>query len=95
MKLPDSKLLIPGIVTHSTNIVGHPELMAERLAQYAGLVGSENLMAGTDCGFAQGPLVRRVHSSVQWAKLQSLAEGAVRGGYWTDQEPVFETEFTQ
>ena len=50
--------------------------MAERLAQFAGLVGPENLMAGTDCGFAQGPLVRRVHPSVQWAKLEALAEGA-------------------
>ncbi|MFP6734412.1 MAG: hypothetical protein VB959_11265 [Rhodospirillales bacterium] len=76
VKLPDGKMLIPGVVTHSTNIVEHPELVAERLAQFAGLVGAENLMAGTDCGFAQGPLVRRVHPSVQWAKLQALAEGA-------------------
>lgn len=73
VKLPDGKMLIPGVVTHSTNIVEHPELVAERLAQFAGLVGAENLMAGTDCGFAQGPLVRRVHPSVQWAKLQALA----------------------
>jgi 5-methyltetrahydropteroyltriglutamate--homocysteine methyltransferase len=76
VKLPDGKTLIPGVVTHSTNIVEHPELVAERLAQFAGLVGAENLMAGTDCGFAQGPLVRRVHPSVQWAKLEALAEGA-------------------
>jgi 5-methyltetrahydropteroyltriglutamate--homocysteine methyltransferase len=76
VKLPDGKTLIPGVVTHSSNIVEHPELVAERLAQFAGLVGPGNLIAGTDCGFAQGPLARRVHPTLQWAKLRTLAEGA-------------------
>ncbi len=76
VKLPDGKTLIPGVISHATNIVEHPELVAERLEKYAGLVGRENVMAGTDCGFAQGPLVRRVHPSIQWAKLSAMAEGA-------------------
>ena len=74
--LPPGKQLIPGVVTHSTNIVEHPELVAERLTRLARLVGRENVIAGTDCGFAQGPFTRRVHPSVQWAKLRTLAEGA-------------------
>jgi len=76
VRLPDGKRLIPGVVTHSTNIVEHPELVAERLTRLARLVGRENVIAGTDCGFAQGPFTRRVHPSVQWAKLRTLAEGA-------------------
>jgi len=76
VRLPPGKLLIPGVVTHSTNIVEHPELVAERLTRLARLVGRENVIAGTDCGFAQGPFTRRVHPSVQWAKLRTLAEGA-------------------
>jgi 5-methyltetrahydropteroyltriglutamate--homocysteine methyltransferase len=75
-RLPQGKRLIPGVVTHSTNIVEHPELVAERLTRLARLVGRENVIAGTDCGFAQGPFTRRVHPSVQWAKLRTLAEGA-------------------
>ncbi len=76
VKLPEGKVLIPGVISHATNIVEHPELVAERLVRYAGLVGRDNVMAGTDCGFAQGPLVRRVHPSIQWAKLAAMAEGA-------------------
>ena len=76
VKLPEGKKLIPGVVSHQTNIVEHPELVAERLVRFASVVGRDNLMAGTDCGFAQGPFVRRVHPSIQWAKLQSLAAGA-------------------
>jgi 5-methyltetrahydropteroyltriglutamate--homocysteine methyltransferase len=76
VRLPPGKRLIPGVVTHSTNIVEHPELVAERLTRLARLVGRENVIAGTDCGFAQGPFTRRVHPSVQWAKLRTLAEGA-------------------
>jgi 5-methyltetrahydropteroyltriglutamate--homocysteine methyltransferase len=76
VKLPDGKKLIPGVVSHITNVVEHPELVAERLVRLANLVGRDNLLAGTDCGFAQGPYIRRVHPTVQWAKLKTLAEGA-------------------
>jgi 5-methyltetrahydropteroyltriglutamate--homocysteine methyltransferase len=75
-KLPPGRKLIPGVISHATNIVEHPELVAERLARYAKIVGRENVMAGTDCGFAQGPFHRRVHPSIMWAKLESLVEGA-------------------
>jgi 5-methyltetrahydropteroyltriglutamate--homocysteine methyltransferase len=75
-KLPEGRKLVPGVVSHSTNVVEHPELVAERLVRLAGLVGRENVMAGTDCGFAQAPHVRRVHESIMWAKLEALAEGA-------------------
>ena len=75
-KLPQGKTLIPGVVSHQTNVVEHPELVAERIERFASVVGRENVMAGTDCGFAQGPFIRRVHPSIQWAKLESLAEGA-------------------
>lgn len=74
--LPAGRKLVPGCVSHSTNVVEHPELVAERLVRLAHLVGRENIMAGTDCGFSQSPRSRRVHESIQWAKLQSLAEGA-------------------
>ena len=76
VRLPEGKKLIPGVVSHQTNVVEHPELVAERLERFAGVVGRENVIAGTDCGFAQGPFVRRVHPSIQWAKLAALAEGA-------------------
>ena len=76
VKLPDGKLLIPGVISHATNIVEHPELVAERLVRLAKLVGRENLLGGTDCGFAQGPFHQRVHPSIQWAKLEALVEGA-------------------
>ena len=75
-KLPAGKKLIPGVISHSTNVVEHPELVAERLTRIARLIGRENVMGGTDCGFAQSPYVRRVHPSIMWAKLQALAEGA-------------------
>ncbi|HVN60835.1 MAG TPA: cobalamin-independent methionine synthase II family protein [Gaiellaceae bacterium] len=74
--LPDGKVLVPGVVTHHTNVVEHPELVAERLVRLAKLVGRENVMGGTDCGFAQGAFVQRVHPTIQWAKLEALAEGA-------------------
>jgi 5-methyltetrahydropteroyltriglutamate--homocysteine methyltransferase len=76
VKLPENKKLIPGVVSHQTNVVEHPELVAERILRFASVVGRDRVIAGTDCGFAQGPFVRRVHPSIQWAKLQSLAEGA-------------------
>ena len=75
-KLPEDSVLVPGVISHATNVVEHPELVAERIVRIAKLVGRENLLAGTDCGFAQGPFHRRVHPSVMWAKLQTLAEGA-------------------
>jgi 5-methyltetrahydropteroyltriglutamate--homocysteine methyltransferase len=76
VKLPDGKVLIPGVVTHHTNIVEHPELVAQRLTRLARVVGRERVMGGTDCGFAQGAFIRRVHPSIQWAKLRALSEGA-------------------
>ena len=76
VKLPDDKILIPGVISHATNVVEHPELVAERLVRYAQLVGRERVIGGTDCGFAQGPLLQRVHPSVMWAKFEALAEGA-------------------
>jgi 5-methyltetrahydropteroyltriglutamate--homocysteine methyltransferase len=69
-------VLIPGVISHATNIVEHPELVAERIVRLAKIVGRENVMGGTDCGFAQSPFARRVHPSIMWAKLASLVEGA-------------------
>ena len=76
VKLPDGKALIPGMITHSSNIVEHPELIAERIARFAGVVGRENVIAGADCGFASFAATCEVHPSVVWVKLQALAEGA-------------------
>jgi 5-methyltetrahydropteroyltriglutamate--homocysteine methyltransferase len=76
VKLPDGKILIPGIVSHQTNVVEHPELVAMRIKNYASVVGRENVIASTDCGFAQGWSMIRVHPEVQWAKLATLVEGA-------------------
>jgi len=76
VKLPDGKLLIAGVISHATNIVEHPELVAERIVRLARALGRESVMAGTDCGFAQGPFHRRVHPSIMWAKLAALVDGA-------------------
>jgi 5-methyltetrahydropteroyltriglutamate--homocysteine methyltransferase len=76
VKLPEGKILIPGVIAHTTNTVEHPELVKERLVRYARLVGRENVIAGVDCGFAQGAFTARVHPTIAWAKLRSLAEGA-------------------
>jgi 5-methyltetrahydropteroyltriglutamate--homocysteine methyltransferase len=76
VKLPDGVVLIPGVISHATNIVEHPELVSERIVRLANLVGRENVIASTDCGFAQGPFHRRVHPSIMWAKLSALVEGA-------------------
>jgi len=70
-KLPDDKLLIPGFVSHATNIVEHPQVVADRIVRYAQVVGRERVIAGTDCG-----LGGRIHPQIAWAKLQALAEGA-------------------
>jgi 5-methyltetrahydropteroyltriglutamate--homocysteine methyltransferase len=76
VKMPKGKVLIPGVISHATNIIEHPELVAERIVRYAKGLGRENVIAGTDCGFAQGPFHRRVHPSIMWAKFEALAEGA-------------------
>lgn len=76
VKLPEGKVLAPGFISHATNVVEHPELIAERIVRLAKLVGRERIIASTDCGFAQGPFHRRVHPSIMWAKLEALAEGA-------------------
>jgi 5-methyltetrahydropteroyltriglutamate--homocysteine methyltransferase len=71
VKLPDGKILIPGVVTHSTDVIEHPELVCQRIQRYASAVGRENVIAGCDCGFGG-----RCHPQIAWAKLQSLVEGA-------------------
>lgn len=76
VKLPPGKMLIPGVVTHHTTTVEHPRLVADRIVTFAKLVGRENVIAGTDCGFAQAQDLQRVHPQVMWAKFESLAEGA-------------------
>ena len=75
-KLPEGKILIPGVVTHHTMTVEHPRLVADRILRFANLVGRENVIAGTDCGFAQTEMVQRVPPSVMWAKFEALVEGA-------------------
>src|SRR4051812_14905293 len=75
-KLPEGKSMIPGIITHSSNIVEHPELIAERIGRFAQAVGRENVIAGADCGFASFAATCEVHPSVVWVKLKALAEGA-------------------
>jgi 5-methyltetrahydropteroyltriglutamate--homocysteine methyltransferase len=77
VKLPDDKTIVPGVVTHTSVIVEHPELVAERISRFAGAVGRERVMAGVDCGFASTPrAVAEVHETIVWAKLQSLVQGA-------------------
>ncbi len=76
VKVPEEKVLVPGVISHATNVVEHPELVRERLVRLARLVGRERVMAGTDCGFAQSPFTARVHPTIMWAKLRAQAEGA-------------------
>jgi len=73
VKLPDDRLILPGVVSHATNVVEHPELVAERIVRFAKLVGRERVIASTDCG-----LGGRVHPQIAWAKLEALVEGAAR-----------------
>ena len=75
-KLPDGKILLPGVVSHAISHVEHPELIAQRIRRFADLVGPENVIASTDCGFAQGGAIARQEQEIVWAKLESLAEGA-------------------
>lgn len=77
VKLPSGKLIIPGVITHASNIVEHPELIAERIVRFARLVGRENVIAGADCGFSsQATYQPEIHPTVVWAKFRALAEGA-------------------
>jgi 5-methyltetrahydropteroyltriglutamate--homocysteine methyltransferase len=77
VKVPDGKVLCPGVITHASNIVEHPELIAERLMRFAKLVGRENVMAGADCGFSSQALYRtEVHNTVVWEKFKAMRQGA-------------------
>jgi 5-methyltetrahydropteroyltriglutamate--homocysteine methyltransferase len=77
VRLPEGKLLIPGVISHTTHLVEHPELIAERITRFAGIVGRENVIAGADCGFAAtARLEPEIHPTVAWAKLRSLVAGA-------------------
>jgi 5-methyltetrahydropteroyltriglutamate--homocysteine methyltransferase len=76
-RLPEGTILIPGVITHASNIVEHPELIAERIARYAGIVGRENVIAGADCGFSsQATYKPEVNPKAMWAKFDAMAEGA-------------------
>jgi 5-methyltetrahydropteroyltriglutamate--homocysteine methyltransferase len=75
-KLPKDKILIPGVITHHIITVEHPRVIADRIVRFANIVGRENVIAGTDCGFAQVDFIQRVHPKVMWAKFEALAEGA-------------------
>jgi len=76
IKLPDGKLLIPGVIDSTNNYIEHPELIAQRLTRYAKLVGQENVMAGSDCGFQTAAGMSAVVPSITWAKFEAMAEGA-------------------
>jgi 5-methyltetrahydropteroyltriglutamate--homocysteine methyltransferase len=77
VKLPEGKVLAPGMITHASNIVEHPELIAERIVRFARLVGRENVMAAADCGFSSQALYRtEVHPTVVWEKFKALRQGA-------------------
>jgi 5-methyltetrahydropteroyltriglutamate--homocysteine methyltransferase len=77
VKLPEGKIIVPGVISHSTPLVEHPELVAQRLVRFANTVGRENVMGGSDCGFASfAATEQEIHPSIVWAKFQSLAEGA-------------------
>jgi 5-methyltetrahydropteroyltriglutamate--homocysteine methyltransferase len=76
VKLPDGKVLIPGVISNSTILVEHPEFIAQRIGRFAKVVGRENVIAGSDCGFATFASSKEIHASIVWAKLESLAAGA-------------------
>ncbi len=76
VKLPEGRVLLPGLISHATNVVEHPELVAQRIVRLAEVVGRERVIASTDCGFAQTPYIARVHPTIVWAKLAALVEGA-------------------
>jgi 5-methyltetrahydropteroyltriglutamate--homocysteine methyltransferase len=74
VKLPDGRMLMPGVISHATDLVEHPDLVAERLINYASVIGKENVQAGTDCGMGS----RVGHEEIMWAKFAAMAEGARR-----------------
>jgi 5-methyltetrahydropteroyltriglutamate--homocysteine methyltransferase len=75
--LPEGKTLIPGVISHSTPLVEHPELVAQRLIRFAGVVGKENVIGGSDCGFSSFANTEpEIHPTIVWAKFAALAEGA-------------------
>jgi 5-methyltetrahydropteroyltriglutamate--homocysteine methyltransferase len=76
LKLPEGKILLPGVISHAISHVEHPELIAQRLRRFIDLLGRENVIASSDCGFAQGTATQRQVPSIVWAKLAALAEGA-------------------
>jgi 5-methyltetrahydropteroyltriglutamate--homocysteine methyltransferase len=77
VKVRDGKVLVPGVVTHASNIVEHPELIAERLLRFAKLVGRDNVIAGADCGFSSQAMYNtEVHVTVVWEKFKAMREGA-------------------
>jgi 5-methyltetrahydropteroyltriglutamate--homocysteine methyltransferase len=76
VKLPEGKVLIPGVLDSTTNYIEHPELVAQRIIRYADVVGRENVVAGSDCGFATFAAVVPVDPKITWAKLAAMAEGA-------------------
>ncbi len=76
VKLPDDKVLVPGVVSHCIHLVEHPELVAQRILRFADVIGRERVIAGTDCGFGTSGAGDEVHPEVAWAKLRSLVEGA-------------------
>ena len=76
VKLPDDKILVPGVVSHCIHLVEHPELVAQRIERFAGVVGRERVIAGTDCGFGTSGAGDEVHPDVAWAKLRAMVEGA-------------------
>lgn len=76
VKLPEQKVLIPGVISHCVELVEHPELVAQRIVRYAGVLGRERVIASNDCGFGTASAGDQVHEDVAWAKLQSLSEGA-------------------
>ena len=85
IRLPDGRALLPGVITHASNIVEHPELIAERIVRFANRVGRENVVASSDCGFSsQACYHTEIHPTVIWAKFEALAEGAKRasGSLW-------------
>ena len=76
VKLPEGKVIIPGVLDTTTNFIEHPELVAERIMRYASVVGKENMMVGSDCGFGTSAWGRRVESRIAWAKLEAMVDGA-------------------
>ena len=76
VKLPEGKILIPGVLESKSNFIEHPELVADRIGHYAHLVGRNNVIAGTDCGFATFVDTARIDPAIVWAKLGAMAEGA-------------------